>query len=124
MTIWPHQRPDSVSSRRRHRADEGDPRHPSRAGPAASVVCGGKHEEVVKLLRQTHSEELMAVKAGYEKESVKETSTVKAEAEAARAQQREAAERAAQEGSRLKEELAAKEEQLGELQTANAQTAW
>lgn len=37
------------------------------------------------MLRQTHSEELMAVKAGYEKESVKETSTVKAEAEAARA---------------------------------------
>ena len=44
-----------------------------------------KHEEVVRLLGQTHSEELMAAKAGHEKESVKETSTVKEEAEAARA---------------------------------------
>ncbi|KAJ5695630.1 hypothetical protein N7455_001478 [Penicillium solitum] len=35
-----------------------------------------KHEEVVRLLEQTHSEELMAAKAGHEKESVKETSTI------------------------------------------------
>ncbi|KAJ5209589.1 hypothetical protein N7449_003968 [Penicillium cf. viridicatum] len=82
-----------------------------------------KYEEVVKLLKQTHSEELMAVKAGHVKESVKATSTVKAEAETARAQQREAAERAVEEENRLKKELAAKKAQLGELQTANAKIA-
>ncbi|KAJ5209621.1 hypothetical protein N7449_004000 [Penicillium cf. viridicatum] len=49
--------------------------------------------------------------------------TVKAETETARAQQREAAERAAEEGNRLKKELAAKEAQLGELQAANAKIA-
>lgn len=82
-----------------------------------------KHEEVVKLLKQTHNEELMAVKAGHEKESVKETSAVKAEVEVARAQQREAAKRAGQEATHRKEELVAKEAQLGELQAANTRIA-
>ncbi|KAJ5616798.1 hypothetical protein N7537_001912 [Penicillium hordei] len=95
----------------------------SDAVASAMLFADQKHEEVVKLLKQTHSEELMAVKAGHEKESVKATSTVKAEAETARAQQREAVERAAQEGKRLEKELAAKEAQLGELQTANAKIA-
>lgn len=47
------------------------------------------------------------------------TSAVKAEAETARVQQREAAE----EASRLTNQLAAKEAQLGELRTANAKIA-
>ena len=90
------------------------------------LVADHKHEEVVKLLQQTHSEELMAAKIGHE-ELAKAKSAVKAEAETARVQQREAAERAAksaaEEASRLANELAAKEAQLGELQAANATIA-
>ncbi|KAJ5399695.1 hypothetical protein N7465_010184 [Penicillium sp. CMV-2018d] len=93
------------------------------------LVADHKHE-VVKLLQQTHSEELMAAKIGHE-ELAKAKSAVKAEAETARVQQREAAERAAkraaksaaEEASRLANELAAKEAQLGELQTANVRIA-
>ncbi|KAJ5616804.1 hypothetical protein N7537_001918 [Penicillium hordei] len=75
---------------------------------STTLFAGQQHEERVNLLKQTHSEELMAVRA---------------EAETARAQQREAVERAAQEGNHLKKELAAKEAQLGELQTANSKIA-
>lgn len=95
----------------------------SDAVASSMLFADQKHEEVVKLLKQTHSEELMAVKAGHEKESVKATSTVKAEAETVRAQQRGAVEKAVQEGHRLNQELAAKEAQLGELQTAIAKIA-
>ncbi|KAJ5508401.1 hypothetical protein N7527_010544 [Penicillium freii] len=90
----------------------------SDAVASTMLFADHKHEEAVKLLQQTHSEELMAAKIGHE-ESVNATSAVKAEAETARVQQPEAAE----EASRLTNQLAAKEALLGELRTANATIA-
>ncbi|KUM62539.1 hypothetical protein ACN42_g4589 [Penicillium freii] len=90
----------------------------SDAVASTMLFADHKHEEAVKLLQQTHSEELMAAKIGHE-ESVNATSAVKAEAETARVQQPEAAE----EASRLTNQLAAKEALLGEQRTANATIA-
>ncbi|KAJ5796133.1 uncharacterized protein N7518_004673 [Penicillium psychrosexuale] len=66
---------------------------------SALVNAEQQHEERVKLLKQTHLGELMAVKVGYEGKLTKATA---AEAETALSQQREVGEGAAQETSSSK----------------------
>ncbi|CAI7603218.1 unnamed protein product [Penicillium discolor] len=87
----PYRRPDSVSQRRRHRAQHQNDylEQQMKATPVIphklaqqqrqARCCSLTHEEVVRLLEQTHSEELMAAKAGHEKESNEATSAVKEE---------------------------------------------